>query len=244
MSWLSLSALVFSPFAGVLVWALVVRRLELEPEAAAARLRTPADALPLLAWTKHLRDPGPLGQEAQRRAVAELGAVAVAAWAVAAQADGWVWPACVFGWLLLAASLVDARERILPDEINVALAVVGIAAAIPLGGPEIASRVVGGVAGFALLAGFAALYERVRGREGLGRGDAKLLGAIGAWVGWQGLSSVVLIGAGAAVASVLVGGLLSRRMPRGDTSLALGPYLALGGWLTWLYGPVGFMRFS
>mgnify|MGYP000150224712 CR=1 FL=1 len=60
----------------------------------------------------------------------------------------------------------------------------------------------------------------------------------------EGLSVGDHVASGAGVAAVLAGGLVSRRLPRGDTSLALGPYLALGGWLTWIYGPVGFMRLS
>jgi prepilin signal peptidase PulO-like enzyme (type II secretory pathway) len=242
MTLLAASALAFAPFAGVLVWAFAVRHLTLEPEAEGARLRAPLDALPVIAWVRDLRAPGPLGRAAAGRAAVEIGAVAVAVWAWQVEPAAMVWPTCALGWLLLAASLVDARERILPDEINAAVAVLGLAVAAPLSGVELLGRVIGAVAGFAILAGFAALYERVRGREGLGRGDAKLLGALGAWVGWQGLSSVVLIGAGAGVGAVLLSGLLSRRLPRGESSLALGPYLALGGWLTWLYGPVGFMR--
>ena len=68
MSWLALSALVFAPFAGVMVWALVLRHWSLEPEA--ARLKTPRDALPVLAWVRDIRAEGPLG-----RAVIKVSAV-------------------------------------------------------------------------------------------------------------------------------------------------------------------------
>ena len=94
-------------------------------------------------------------------------------------------------------------------------------------------------AGGAVLA-FAAigwLYRRVRRREGLGEGDSWLLGAIGAWVSWQGLSSVVLYacinGLLWTAAQACVGrpvGLRSR--------LPFGPHLCLAAWLVWLYGPL------
>lgn len=240
MTWLAASAVVASPFAGVLVWALAARHLALEPEAEAMRLRAPKDMLPVVSWSGGVGREGPLGREAAWRAAAELGAVVVALWATVALPSVWVWPASVLGWLLLAASLVDLRERIIPNEINIAIVVLGLAAALPLGMPELIERAIGAVVGFAVLALFAVLYAKCRGRSGLGLGDAKLLGALGAWVGWSGLSSVMLIGAGAGVGSVLLGALATRRLPRGETTLAFGPYLALGGWLTWLYGPVGF----
>jgi leader peptidase (prepilin peptidase)/N-methyltransferase len=239
MSALPLTAILASPLAGVLVWALAVRHLALEPEADEARIRSAADLAPLVVWARRLRAGGPIGREAMRRAAAELGAVLIAVWAAASLEPAWVWPGCALGWLLLAAAIVDARERILPDEINAGIFVLGLAAALPLGGAEIVSRLIGALAGFGVLAGFGWLYARLRGRDGLGLGDAKLLGALGAWVGWPGLASVVLIAAGAGIGSILLGAVVTRKSPRGDQSLALGPYLALGGWLTWLYGPVG-----
>ena len=87
------------------------------------------------------------------------------------------------------------------------------------------------------LANTAEQYHRVRRREGIGIGDAKLMAAAGAWVGWQGLSSVLLIAAavGLAVAFAARG-----RGPAPQDEVSFGPFLALGLWLTWLYGPLVF----
>ena len=63
---------------------------------------------------------------------------------------------------------------------------------------------IGAAAGFAVFWSIGAAYRRYRGRDGLGGGDAKLLAAAGAWVGWQGLPLVVLIGAGATPAAVVL----------------------------------------
>ncbi len=250
VAWLDASAVVFAPFAGVLLWALALRHFETEPDA--ARMRTALDVAPILAWAKRLREPGAVGQDAARRAVLELGAVAVAVWALLEAPHGWVWPACVLGWLLLAASVIDMRERILPDEINAAIAALGIVAAIAVGQDAVTGAVMGAVVdraigaavGLLVFAGFAIAYEKLRGRPGLGLGDAKLLGALGAWVGWQGLASVVVIAAGAALGTLLVGALLRRRVPQAADETRFGPFLALGGWLTWLYGPLGFTGLS
>ncbi|MNT74661.1 Type 4 prepilin-like proteins leader peptide-processing enzyme [compost metagenome] len=81
-------------------------------------------------------------------------------------------------------------------------------------------------------------YRRVRGREGLGVGDPLLLGAGGAWVGWIGLPSV-LLWASLAGLSVAAGALAVRRRLSGSDRLPFGAFLAVGLWLTWLYGPLG-----
>ena len=83
----------------------------------------------------------------------------------------------------------------------------------------------------------ASVYRRVRGREGLGLGDAKLLAAAGAWLGWQALPSVVLIAAACGLALALATALGGGKL--GWTSrIAFGPHLALAFWLVWLFGPV------
>ena len=89
----------------------------------------------------------------------------------------------MFGWLLLALAALDVAEFWLPDALTGALALAGLAS-IAVAPPDWPDRLIGGVAGFASLwlIGFA--YRRLRGREGLGGGDPKLLGAIGLWVGW------------------------------------------------------------
>ena len=81
------------------------------------------------------------------------------------------------------------------------------------------------------------VYRRLRGREGLGGGDAKLLAAAGAWIGASGLPSVLF---GAAVAALLAAAALALagREMRRDTALPFGPFLALATWLVWLFGPL------
>ena len=69
-------------------------------------------------------------------------------------------------------------------------------------------------------------------------GDARLLAAIGAWVGWAGLPSVVVWASLAGLSWVLAR-IVARRAPSLDTALPYGTYLAIGAWLTWLYGPLG-----
>ncbi len=168
----------------------------------------------------------------------ELGALAVALWA-ATVAQGWVlWISCGLGWDLLALVLIDWRDGLLPDALSLPLIPLGLFAAYLADPSSVLPHALGALAGFAVFALIRWLYRRLRGREGLGFGDVKLLAAAGAFVSWDGLPSVVLIAAIAGLAFALGGSLTGRKLAL-DQRLAFGPGLCLGTWLVWLYGPLG-----
>lgn len=167
----------------------------------------------------------------------ELAALGLALWAWTAS-DGWLlWASCVFAWTLLALGLIDLEHQILPDVLTLPLAGAGLAVAWFAQPRTILDNVAGAALGFALFYLVAWAYRRWRGREGLGDGDAKLLAALGAWVGASGLTSVVLLASLIALAAALgarsfrLRGALQDRVP-------FGPALAAAGWLVWLYGPL------
>jgi leader peptidase (prepilin peptidase) / N-methyltransferase len=100
----------------------------------------------------------------------------------------------------------------------------------------VVSHLVGALAGFAAFAAIAFVYRRLRRREGLGLGDAKLLAAAGAWLGWQALPGLVVIAAVCALAVALARAVTGDRLSA-TTRIAFGSYLALAFWLVWLLGP-------
>lgn len=152
----------------------------------------------------------------------------------------------MLGWNLLILALVDAEHFWLPDQLTLPLFVSGLMAAVLLypGGlaaalpSALVPPLIGAAVGFGGLWLLARLYKRVRGREGLGGGDPFLFGAGGAWVGWTGLPSV-LLWASAAGLSVVLAMLIVRRRVSATDRLPFGVFLAIGIWLTWLYGPLG-----
>lgn len=177
---------------------------------------------------------GACGGAIDRRHVAmELGCAMVGALALGLRPglDGAA--GALFGWLIAALALLDLDHHWLPDKLTAPLAVVGIGAGLAGLDPPITDRLIGLAAGFAALTLIAWAYRHGRGREGLGGGDAKLLGAIGAWLGWRALPFVVLGAALLGLAWCLV--LLTRgRAVTMTDRLPLGALLALAAWPLWL----------
>jgi leader peptidase (prepilin peptidase)/N-methyltransferase len=130
------------------------------------------------------------------------------------------------GWLLLTLAVLDARHLWLPDALTLPLAGLGLTLGdwvLPAPFPD---RLIGAVAGAGLLALLALAYRHLRGRDGLGLGDAKLLGAIGAWLGWQALPFVLLIGSAAALLWLLIQRLRGKALDA-QTRVPLGTFLCL-----------------
>lgn len=144
-------------------------------------------------------------------------------------------PALLFavgGWILLTLAVLDARHMWLPDALTLPLAALGLTLGdwvLPAPFPD---RVIGAVVGALVLGLLAFAYRRLRGREGLGLGDAKLLGAIGAWMGWQALPFVLLIASAVALLWALVPRATGKSIDA-ETRIPLGTFLCLAVVPTW-----------
>jgi leader peptidase (prepilin peptidase) / N-methyltransferase len=240
MTWVILAA---SPFVGSFLGLLAVR-IPQHRQVISGRSQCDAcghvlgasDLIPFASWLwlrEHCRYCG--ARIGALPILMELAATGVAIWA-ATQTSNWVLAAsCLFGWWLLVLAVIDWREFLLPDMLTLPLIVAGLAISYALDPAALADHLIGAAAGFAVFAAIAFAYKRLRGHEGLGFGDAKLMAALGAWLGWQGLPTTLLFGAFAALTYVLVRSLAGRRIA---DPIPFGAFLALGGWVVWLYGPL------
>lgn len=209
--------------------------------AGCGRTLAPRDLIPLLSYVLtagRCRLCG--GRIPIRYPAMEIGCLALAAWAaVLHPAPLAAVLTALLGWQLLLIAVVDAEHFWLPDELTLPLLALGLAASALLDGPTLWNSLIGAAAGFASLWSLAWAYRKLRGREGLGGGDPRLSAAIGAWVGWAGLPSVFLWAAAAGL-SVVLATQLGRQRLTGSSRLPFGVFLAVGGWFTWVYGPLGF----
>ena len=144
----------------------------------------------------------------------------------------------LLGWWLLLAAALDLEHQWLPDRLTLPLIPLGLAAAWAGFGPPLAERLAGAAIGWAFLALVAWAYRRLRGRDGLGGGDPKLLGAIGAWIGVWNLP-LVLLGAGLfGIAAILLMRLRGQEVAA-TSRVPLGTLMILAAWPIWLVAAQG-----
>lgn len=236
--------LLAAPFVGSFLGVLA-RRLPLGQPVMIARSRcescggalSPWELAPIVSYLiqrGRCRQCG--GSIAPAHLAIELAATLVAAWAATTDTDpGWLWADCALGWTLLALAWIDWVHLRLPDALTLPLVLGGLGATALLDPAETTGHALAAAIGYAAFRLIARGYRALRGREGLGTGDAKLLAASGAWVGVAGLSPVVLA---AAVAGLVVAVVRTGRAGRlsATTMVPFGPCLALATWLVRLYG--------
>ena len=142
--------------------------------------------------------------------------------------------ALVFCWALIALTFIDADTQLLPDQITQPLIWLGLL--VNSGGlfTDLASALIGAVAGYLVLWTIYWLFKLATGKEGMGYGDFKLLAAIGAWLGWSMLPAVILLSS--AVGAVVGIGLIALARHARSQPIPFGPYLAGGGIIALFWG--------
>lgn len=144
--------------------------------------------------------------------------------------------AMLFTWFLVAMSGIDFRTQLLPDSLTLPLMWLGFVAAHEnlFVGPKTA--IAGAAVGYGSLWLVWWLFKQLTGKEGMGHGDFKLLAAIGAWCGLKGILPTILMSSlvGAIIGSVW----LAMKGRDKATPLPFGPYLAIAGWIVFMWGDV------
>jgi leader peptidase (prepilin peptidase)/N-methyltransferase len=165
----------------------------------------------------------------------ELAATALVVPAALLQADPLeLWLDCVLGWTLLALAWIDWRTLRLPDVLTLPLLLLGLAVTLVTEPTAITQHVAAAALGYMSFWAIATVYRHLRGRDGLGAGDAKLFAAAGAWLGLAMMPWVLLLASSAGLVAALGLAMAGRRIAA-STALPFGPWLALSLWLLWLW---------
>ncbi|MFT6422959.1 MAG: leader peptidase (prepilin peptidase)/N-methyltransferase [Thalassolituus sp.] len=148
---------------------------------------------------------------------------------------GWQLGAMVaFTWLLIAMSVIDIDHQILPDPMTLGLLWLGLLVNSQGLFTDLESAVYGAALGYGVLWAFFWIFKLATGKDGMGYGDFKLLAALGAWLGFQSLLTIIIlssvVGAVVGIAGILILG-RDRQLP-----IPFGPYLAMAGWIAALWG--------
>jgi leader peptidase (prepilin peptidase)/N-methyltransferase len=142
-----------------------------------------------------------------------------------------------FAAALIALAAIDADTHLLPDAITQPLVWAGLLfSSVGLTGIGLNEALWGAAAGYLFLWTVYWVFKGLTGKEGMGQGDFKLLAALGAWLGWPALLSLVLI----ASFSGVIGGLWLKMRGRlaDNGQLAFGPFLVLAGLWVMVFGPL------
>ena len=144
----------------------------------------------------------------------------------------------LFAWIyvlaLITLTFIDLDTQLLPDDITLPLLWLGLLFNLNMGFTDLKSAVIGAMLGYLILWVVYWAFKLVTGKEGMGYGDFKLLGAIGAWFGWQLLPAVILLSS--VVGAVIGIGMIIFKGKTGGTAIPFGPFLALGGIAALFFG--------
>jgi len=154
----------------------------------------------------------------------------------------WETPAAlVLTWSLIALSGIDFDHKLLPDAITLPLLWLGLLLSVfhqQVDAQQLfidpRSAIIGAVAGYMTLWTVYQLFKLVTGKEGMGFGDFKLLGALGAWLGWTLLPLIVLLSA--VVGAIVGSGLMLLARHGREVPIPFGPFLATAGWIALMWG--------
>lgn len=140
----------------------------------------------------------------------------------------------LFTWSLIALSFIDLDTQLLPDSITLPVLWLGLAFNLFAVVVPLWDAVVGAICGYGILWIVYQSFRLLTGKEGMGFGDFKLLGMLGAWSGWQSLPLTILL---SSVLGAIVGiALMAFKGQSRDVPIPFGPYLALAGWISLMWG--------
>ena len=146
-----------------------------------------------------------------------------------------VW-AILITYVLISLIFIDVDKMLLPDQLTLPLLWLGLLLSTSDVFVGTTDAIIGAAAGYLSLWSVYWLFKLVTGKEGMGYGDFKLLAALGAYTGWQGLPVIILL---SSFVGAIIGIAIMMIQNKGKSlAIPFGPYLAVAGWLTLLYKDV------
>ena len=137
-------------------------------------------------------------------------------------------------WYLICLTMIDFDHMLLPDQLVYPMLWLGLLVNIDGTFISLSDAVIGAVAGYMSLFSVFWVFKLLTGKEGMGHGDFKLVAMFGAWFGWQLLPLHILM---ASVVAAAIGlSLIAFKQHSREKPIPFGPYLAVAGWITLLWG--------
>ena len=141
----------------------------------------------------------------------------------------------ILSWSLIVLTMIDIDHQLLPDDITLPMLWLGIVINYFAVFTQLQHSVMGAIFGYGSLWTVYILFRLVTGKEGMGRGDFKLLAVFGAWFGWQVLPLIIVLSS--VVGTVIGLSMIFFQSHDRSVPIPFGPYLAIAGWIAMLWGP-------
>ena len=142
--------------------------------------------------------------------------------------------ACLLTWGLIALTVIDIDEQLLPDQITLPLMWLGLLLNLSGHFATLGDAVIGASAAYLSLWLVFQVFRLLTGKEGMGYGDFKLFAVFGAWLGWQMLPQILLLSS--LVGAIIGISLITLRGRDHNIPIPFGPYLAIAGFIALLWG--------
>lgn len=145
----------------------------------------------------------------------------------------------LFTWILIAASGIDFRTQLLPDQLTLPLLWLGLVFSLAPLFADPKTAILGAAIGYLSLWSVYWLFKLLTGKDGMGFGDFKLLAALGAWMGPTSLLPIILL---SSLVGALIGGtMIALRKHAREVPMPFGPFIAMAGWI-WFIGHEAIMQ--
>lgn len=141
--------------------------------------------------------------------------------------------ASIFSLFLIVLTFIDLDKQLLPNILTLPLLWLGLILSVSEMYISPQTAILGASMGYSCLWLIYWAFKLVTKKEGMGYGDFKLLAALGAWIGWQILPSILFLSAILGILYALV--LRSFKKLEPGKPISFGPFLALAGWIAFMW---------
>ena len=126
---------------------------------------------------------------------------------------------------------IDLKHYIIPNALTFPLMIIGFVKSFDPNlninlFPNYLNSLIGGILGYLVIWLIILFYKKIKDKEGMGLGDAKLLSAIGFWFGWVSIPFIIFLSS--VIALIIVTPSLINKSKEMSSQIPFGPYLVIG----------------
>lgn len=136
----------------------------------------------------------------------------------------------ILSLIFIIIFFIDLNHYIIPDILNFSLMIIGFFKSFDPNlntnlFPNYINSIIGGILGYAVIWSIIYFYKQIRKKEGMGLGDAKLMGGIGFWFGWVSIPFIIFIAS--VIALIFVAPSIIKKTRKMSSQIPFGPFIII-----------------